>query len=75
MSHLRLVPHTFTGSVGRRHFRARVVPSKKDKKKCGKCGRPVRRSWRTLLTWSNCFRCRYWIMIYGDSITVKYVEA
>ncbi len=40
---------------------------------CEKCGRPVRRSWRTEILWDHCFACRYLMMVYGPNIGVRWV--
>jgi hypothetical protein len=42
-------------------------------RKCEKCGRTVKRSWRTGILWNCCYQCRYLIFIYGPNIGVKLV--
>lgn len=62
----------FVGWRGKRHFAVRTTVSKRYQKKCGTCGRAVRRSHRTGILWDDCFTCRYLKMIYGPSIKVVY---
>lgn len=49
---------------------AKFKQSVKTSRKCTMCGRKVRRSWITKILHSRCRVCRYFIMMYGPSITV-----
>jgi hypothetical protein len=69
----REYPRRWEGERNHRHYLARTRPSPAERKKCSCCGRTVRRSWRTGLTWGSCYTCRYLKMIYGPNIKVKWV--
>jgi formamidopyrimidine-DNA glycosylase len=64
-----------TGLVKGGTFRASFRVSRKKSGVCERCGRPVRRSWVTEILHDECRACRYLVMMYGPSITVRLVES
>lgn len=63
-----------TGNVKGGTFTARYRTSRAKSGTCERCGRPVRRSWVTGILHDECRTCRYLVMMYGPSISVRLVE-